>query len=430
MSNSIHNKNPAPTGRFVSRLTRDAMALVLAGGRGSRLENLTDWRAKPAVPFGGKFRIIDFPLSNCLNSGIRRVGVLTQYKAHSLIRHIQRGWGMIGGDFGPYVELLPAQQRTDENSWYKGTADAVFQNLDIIRSFGPKYLIVLAGDHVYKMDYGPMLAYHVAQQSDLTIGCIEVPVADARSFGVLSMAADGRVEEFNEKPQQPAEISDKPGVSLASMGIYIFDVEFLCRELIADHKNESSSHDFGKDIIPKVIHTSEVFGYSFLDKQSGGQSYWRDVGTVDTFWSANLELTRVLPELNLYDNEWPIWTHQEQVPPAKFVHNTEDKRGAAYDSLVSGGCIISGATIVESLLFSNVSVAEHSAVEQSVILPEVVIGKNCQVRKAIVDKGCVIPDGTRIGFDVAEDKKRFYLSPGGVVLVTPEMLGQNLHSVV
>ncbi len=430
MTINVYNQNPTPAGRFVSRLTRDAMALVLAGGRGSRLENLTDWRAKPAVPFGGKFRIVDFPLSNCLNSGIRRVGVLTQYKAHSLIRHIQRGWGMIGGDFGPFVELLPAQQRTDENSWYQGTADAVFQNIDIIRSFGPSYVIILAGDHVYKMDYGPMLAYHVAQQSELTIGCIEVPVDDARAFGVLSMEADGRVSEFNEKPDQPAELPDRPGVSLASMGIYIFDVEFLVRELIADHKDEASRHDFGKDIIPSVIQNSNVYGYSFLDKQSGGQSYWRDVGTVDTFWSANLELTRVLPELNLYDKEWPIWTHQEQAPPAKFVHNTQEKQGAAYDSLVAGGCIISGATLTESLLFSNVSVAEFSQVEQSVLMPEVTVGKNCVVKKAVVDKGCVIADGTRIGVDPEKDREKYHVSPGGVVLVTPDMLGQNLHSVV
>jgi glucose-1-phosphate adenylyltransferase len=430
MTINVYNQNPTPAGRFVSRLTRDAMALVLAGGRGSRLENLTDWRAKPAVPFGGKFRIVDFPLSNCLNSGIRRVGVLTQYKAHSLIRHIQRGWGMIGGDFGPFVELLPAQQRTDENSWYKGTADAVFQNIDIIRSFGPRYVIVLAGDHVYKMDYGPMLAYHVAQQSDLTIGCIEVPVDDARAFGVLSMEADGRVNEFNEKPEDPAELADKPGTSLASMGIYIFDMEFLVRELITDHKDESSSHDFGKDIIPRVIRSASVYGYSFLDKQSGGQSYWRDVGTVDTFWGANLELTRVLPELNLYDKEWPIWTHQEQAPPAKFVHNTDEKQGAAYDSLVAGGCIISGATLTESLLFSNVSVAEFSHVERSVIMPEVTVGRNCVVRNAVVDKGCVIADGTQIGVDLDRDREKYHVSPGGIVLVTPDMLDQNLHSVV
>lgn len=425
----MYSQNPTPAGRFVSRLTRDTLALVLAGGRGSRLENLTDWRAKPAVPFGGKFRIIDFTLSNCLNSGIRRVGVLTQYKAHSLIRHIQRGWGMIGGDFGPFVELLPAQQRIDENSWYKGTADAVYQNIDIIRSFSPKHVIVLAGDHVYKMDYGPMLAYHVAQQADLTIGCIEVPTEAATAFGVLSMAEDGRVNEFNEKPAQPDEIPGREGVSLASMGIYIFDVEFLYRELIKDNKNDLSSHDFGKDMIPSVINKDRVFGYSFLDLQSGGQSYWRDVGTVDSFWQANLELTRVLPELNLYDKDWPIWTHQEQVPPAKFVFNTDDKKGAAYDSLISGGCIISGAKVVESLLFSNVEVQNHSRVERSVVMPGVQVGSQCVIRNAVVDKGCVIPDGTQIGVNLDDDRERFHVSPAGVVLVTPDMLGQKLHSV-
>ena len=430
MTINVYNENATPAGRFVSRLTRDTMALVLAGGRGSRLENLTDWRAKPAVPFGGKFRIIDFPLSNCLNSGIRRVGVLTQYKAHSLIRHIQRGWGMIGGDFGPFIELLPAQQRVDENSWYKGTADAVFQNVDILRSLGPKHVIVLAGDHVYKMDYGPMLAYHVAQKSDLTVGCIEVPVSDAHAFGVMSMASDGTIEAFEEKPENPTELADKPGVSLASMGIYIFDVEFLVKQLIEDHHREDSSHDFGKDIIPKVIQTDRVFGYSFLDKQSGEQSYWKDVGTVDSFWQANLELTGVLPELNLYDKNWPIWTHQEQVPPAKFVFNTEEKRGIALDSMVSGGCIISGAEVRQSSLFSNVMVDEYSQVERSVLLPQVRVGQNCEIYNAVLDRGCVLEAGTKIGVDIEADREKYHVSPNGVTLVTPDMLGQNLHSVV
>ncbi len=429
MTINVYSQNSTTAGRFVSRLTRDTMALVLAGGRGSRLENLTDWRAKPAVPFGGKFRIIDFPLSNCLNSGIRRVGVLTQYKAHSLIRHIQRGWGMIGGDFGPFIELLPAQQRTDENSWYKGTADAVYQNIDIIRSLGPKHVIVLAGDHVYKMDYGPMLAYHVAQQSDLTVGCIEVPVADAHAFGVMSMAADGRIDAFEEKPEHPPELEDKPGISLASMGIYIFDVEFLVKQLIEDHDDPDSSHDFGKDIIPKVIQSKSVFGYSFLDKQSGEQSYWKDVGTVDSFWQANLELTSVLPDLNLYDKDWPIWTHQEQVPPAKFVFNTHEKRGVALDSMVSGGCIISGAEVRESCLFSNVSVDEFSLVHRSVLLPEVVVRDHCEIHNAIIDKGCVIPAGTKIGIDIESDKEKYHVTPNGVTLVTPDMLGQKLHSI-
>ena len=430
MTINVYNQNATPAGRFVSRLTRDTMALVLAGGRGSRLENLTDWRAKPAVPFGGKFRIIDFPLSNCLNSGIRRVGVLTQYKAHSLIRHIQRGWGMIGGDFGPFIELLPAQQRVDENSWYKGTADAVFQNLDILRSLGPKHVIVLAGDHVYKMDYGPMLAYHVAQNSDLTVGCIEVPVSDAHAFGVMSMASDGTIEAFEEKPENPVELAGKPGISLASMGIYIFDVEFLVKQLIEDHQREDSSHDFGKDIIPRVIQTDRVFGYSFLDKQSGEQSYWKDVGTVDSFWQANLELTGVLPDLNLYDKNWPIWTHQEQVPPAKFVFNTEEKRGIALDSMVSGGCIISGAEVRQSSLFSNVMVDEFALVERSVLLPEVRVGQHCEIHNAVLDRGCVLSSGTKIGVDVEADREKYHVTPNGVILVTPDMLGQNLHSVI
>jgi len=405
------------------------MALVLAGGRGSRLLNLTDWRAKPAVPFGGKFRIVDFPLSNCLNSGIRRVGVLTQYKAHSLIRHIQRGWGMIGGDFGPFVELLPAQQRIDEFSWYKGTADAVYQNIDIIRSFNPKYVLILAGDHVYKMDYGPMLAYHVAQQADLTIGSIEVPVQDATAFGVLDMASDGRVMAFQEKPEVPPELPDKPGTSLASMGIYVFDVEFLFEQLLLDRDDPNSSHDFGKDIIPKVVGDRHIYGYSFLDKQSGGQSYWRDVGTLDSFWQANLELIGVLPELNLYDKDWPIWTHQEQLPPAKFVFDNDTQRGMAVDSMVSGGCIISGATVRRSLLFSNVTIDSQALVEETVVMPDVSIGKNCKVHKAVIDKGCIIPDGMEIGVNLSADRDRFHVSPNGVTLVTGDMLGQTLHSV-
>ena len=275
-----------------------------------------------------------------------------------------------------------------------------------------------------------MLAYHVAQDSDLTVGCIEVPLQDASAFGVMSMAADGRIDAFQEKPENPVELEGKPGVSLASMGIYIFDVEFLVRQLLEDHKNPDSSHDFGRDIIPKVIETDDVYGYSFLDKQSGEQSYWKDVGTVDSFWQANLDLTSVLPDLNLYDKDWPIWTHQEQIPPAKFVHNTDEKRGVAYDSMVSGGCIISGAEVRESLLFSNVSVAEHSLVNRTVLLPQVVVGDNCEIHNAVIDKGCIIPAGTRIGVDLEADKEKYFVSPNGIVLVTPDMLGLNLHSVI
>jgi glucose-1-phosphate adenylyltransferase len=415
--------------RFVSRLTRDTLALILAGGRGSRLKHLTEWRAKPAVPFGGKFRIIDFPMSNCVNSGIRRIGVLTQYKAHSLIRHIQQGWGSMRGEFGEFVELLPAQQRI-ETSWYVGTADAVYQNLDIIRSHNPEYVLILAGDHVYKMDYGPMIAYHVENRADLTVGCIEVPVKDAAlAFGVMAVDDEWRVSAFQEKPANPAPLPGQPDVALASMGIYVFNTRFLYEQLIRDADTRTSDHDFGKDVIPFVIEKYNVFAYPFRSNDGGKQAYWRDVGTVDAFWLANQELIGVTPELNLYDNEWPIWTYQEQLPPAKFVFDYPDRRGTATDSMVSGGCIISGSTVRHSLLFSNVVVESYSEVRDSVILPDVKIGPNCRISRAVVDKGCKIPDGMRIGLDPVEDAKRFYVSEGGIVLVTPEMLGQELHHV-
>jgi len=413
--------------RFVSRLTKDTLALILAGGRGSRLMDLTKWRAKPAVPFGGNFRIIDFPLSNCVNSGIRRVGILTQYKSHSLIRHIQKGWGYFRGEFGEFVELLPAQQRV-EVSWYRGTADAVYQNIDIIRSHHPEYVLILAGDHVYKMDYGPMLAAHVENQSDLTVGCIEIPIDQASSFGVMQVSGDNRIEAFLEKPRQPDSIPGKPGMALASMGIYVFNSEFLIDKLLEDAAlGKKSSHDFGKDIIPGVIDKHRVYAYPFSSGATKTQVYWRDVGTIDTYWRANLELIGVTPELNLYDKHWPIWTSQEQVPPSKFVFDDEDRRGMAVDSMVSGGSIIGGALVRHSLLFNSVVVSDHSLIEDSVILPEVSIGKYCVIRKAIIDKGAVIPDGTEIGCDSVADKARFYVSPEGVVLVTPDMLGQKLH---
>ncbi|MDM7322089.1 MAG: glucose-1-phosphate adenylyltransferase [Gammaproteobacteria bacterium] len=415
--------------RLVSRITRDTLALVLAGGRGSRLKQLTDWRAKPGVPFGGKFRIIDFPLSNCVNSGIRRIGVLTQYKAHSLIRHIQLGWGNSNPSMGEFIELLPAQQRVHENSWYVGTADAVYQNLDIIRSHNPEYVLILAGDHIYKMDYGLMLAYHVEKQADLTIGCIQVPLEEAKAFGVMGIDEDGRVQRFREKPDNPDPIPGKPDTALASMGIYVFNTKFLYEQLIRDADDPKSEHDFGKNIIPSVINNYRVFAYPFRDVQSGKQSYWRDVGTVDSYWAANLELIGVTPELNLYDKEWPIWTYQEQLPPAKFVFDDEDRRGMAVDSMVSGGCIISGALVRHSLLFSNVVVQEHALIQDSVILPNVTIGQGARIRKAVLDKGCIIPPGMVIGEDLDEDRKRFEVSPGGVVLVTPEMLHQPLHTI-
>jgi len=414
--------------RFVSRLTRETLALILAGGRGSRLKQLTLWRAKPAVPFGGKFRIIDFALSNCINSGIRRISVLTQYKAHSLIRHIQRGWTFQRPELGEFIELLPASQRI-ETSWYAGTADAVYQNLDIIRNYEPSFVLILAGDHVYKMDYGPMVAFHVEHGADLTVGCIDVPLDRASQFGVMETGDDGRVTGFEEKPPEPKPAPGRSDAALASMGIYVFNTGFLYEQLIRDADNARSSHDFGHDIIPNAIGRYRVMAYPFRDVQTGQQSYWRDVGTVDAFWEANLELIGVTPELNLYDASWPIWTYQEQLPPAKFVFDDDERRGMAVDSMVSGGCIISGALIRHSLLFSNVRVNEYSNLEDTVVLPDVSVGRYCDIHRAVIDKGCEIPDGTVIGKDAAEDARRFYVSPGGVVLVTAEMLGQELHHV-
>jgi glucose-1-phosphate adenylyltransferase len=416
------------TTRFVSRLTRETLALILAGGRGSRLKHLTLWRAKPAVPFGGKFRIIDFPLSNCINSGIRRIAVLTQYKAHSLIQHIQKGWGFLRGEFGEFIELLPAQQRI-EASWYAGTADAVYQNLDIIRNHDPRYVLILAGDHVYKMDYGPLIAYHVEAAADVTVACIEVPIARARDFGVIAADTTGRIVRFEEKPPEPTPLPGRPDTALASMGIYVFNTEFLFDQLICDADNTYSSHDFGKDILPQIVSHHRVFAYPFRDPLTGRPAYWRDVGTVDAYYEANMDLIRVVPELNLYDASWPIWTYQEQLPPAKFVFDEEARRGMAIDSMVSGGDIIAGASVRRSLLFSNVHVETGSEILDSLILPDVRIGHDCRLRKVILDRGCRLADGTVIGEDPARDAERFYVSPAGVTLVIPEMLGQNLHHV-
>ncbi len=409
--------------RFVSRLTRNALAIILAGGRGTRLKHLTKWRSKPAVPFGGKFRIIDFPLSNCVNSGIRRVAVVTQYKSHSLIKHVQQGWGFLRAELGEFVEILPAQQRI-ETSWYAGTSDAIYQNLDIIQRHEPGHIVVLAGDHIYKMDYGPMLAYHVEKEAEMTVGCFEVSLEDAKSFGVMSADETGRVDVFSEKPEHPDPMPNKPDKALASMGIYIFNPSFLYEQLVKDAGSIKSSHDFGKDIIPSIIENHRVYAYPFRNTETGEQVYWRDVGTVDSFWEANLELIGITPELNLYDREWPIWTYQEQLPPAKFIFDDDSRRGMAVDSMISGGCIISGASIRHSLLFSNVAVNAYSTVTDSVILPDVVIGDHCRLTKVIIDKGCKIPEGTVIGEEAELDAKRFHVSPGGAVLVTSDMLGR------
>jgi glucose-1-phosphate adenylyltransferase len=423
------HSTPEPT-RYVSLLTKNTLALILAGGRGARLKQLTDWRAKPAVPFGGKFRIIDFPLSNCMNSGIRRIGVVTQYKAHSLIRHIQRGWGFLRGEFGEFVELMPASQRVEE-TWYKGTADSIYQNLDIIRAHSPEFVLVLAGDQVYKMDYGQMLAQHAAHKSDVTVGCIEVPVVDACAFGVMAVDGEDRIVEFAEKPQRPKTIPGDPANALASMGIYIFNTDFLIDQLTRDADDGASSHDFGRDLIPHVVPRCRVHAHrlsaSCVRDKGETEPYWRDVGTVDAYWEANLELTKVTPALNLYDSDWPIWTYQEQVPPAKFVFDDPGRRGVAMDSMVSGGTIISGASVERSLLFTNVFVHSYSTIQDSVVLPDVSIGRHSRLNRVVVDKGCELPEGLVVGEDAEEDARRFYLTEGGVTLITPDMLGQRLH---
>ena len=431
-NNALDKPAEQASGRYVSLLTKNTFAMILAGGRGSRLGALTDWRAKPAVPFGGKFRIIDFPLSNCINSGVRRIGVATQYKAHSLLQHLQRGWSFLAGQFKESIELLPAQQRQGE-SWYKGTADAVFQNLDIIRDYAPEFILILAGDHIYKMDYGKMIAQHVRLQADMTVACLDVPLADATAFGVMAVNTEQRVVEFVEKPSDPPHIPGDPTRALASMGIYVFNAAFLYEQLKRDADEPKSSHDFGKDIIPYLVPRYRVYAHRFSDScvsSEGNQApYWRDVGTIDSYWEANMELCRVTPDLNMYDSEWPIWTYQEQLPPAKFVFDDEARRGMAVDSLVSGGCIISGASIRRSLLFSNVRVSSHSMIEDSVILPDVHIGEHVRLRKVVVDKRARIPDGLEVGYDRRKDKQRFHVTDNGVTLVTAEMLGQEVHRV-
>jgi len=418
--------------RFVSQLTRDTVALVLAGGRGTRLKQLTDWRCKPAVPFGGKFRIIDFTLSNCVNSGIRRIGVATQYKAHSLIRHIQQGWSFLEGRFDEFIELLPAQQQITA-AWYSGTSDAVFQNLAVLRRHAPQYVLVLAGDHVYKMDYGRMLAFHLTHQADLTVACVEVPLTEASAFGVMGVDDKERVTSFQEKPAQPQPIPGRPDRALASMGIYVFNAQFLYEQLIRDADDPRSSHDFGRDVIPYIASRYRVYAHRFADScvgaNSEGEPYWRDVGTVDAYWEANMELTKVVPELNMYDRDWPIWTYQEQLPPAKFVFDDEDRRGMAIDSMVSGGCIISGAAVRRSLLYSDVRIESRSVVEDSVVLPNVRIGSNVVLKRTVIDRRCEIPDNTVVGIDAKDDRRRFHVTETGITLITPGMLGQHIYTV-
>ncbi len=422
------NDHAAGDSRFVSRLTRDTLALVLAGGQGSRLYELTRWRAKPAVYFGGKLRIIDFPLSNCINSGVRRMGVLTQYKAHSLIRHLVRGWSGFQASRREFVEILPASQRVG-GEWYMGTADAVYQNLDIIRTHGPGHVLILAGDHVYKMDYGPLLAFHSEQGADLTVCCIEVPVEEAAGqYGVMTVDESGRIIDFNEKPEKPDSLPGRPGWCLASMGNYVFNTEFLYEQVIKDADTPSSTHDFGRDIIPSVIGRYRVYAYPFRDPETGEQGYWRDVGTLDAYWQANMELNHVVPPLNLYESDWPIYTSQPQLPPAKLVFDEPGRRGIATESMLSAGTVISGGTVCRSQLFYNSRVEAGADVELSVVLPDCRIGQGAKVRNAILDRGTQIPDGMVIGHDLDQDRGNgFRVTRGGRTLVTPDMLGQQLH---
>jgi len=416
--------------RFVSRLTRETVALILAGGQGSRLYELTKWRAKPGLYFGGKYRIIDFPLSNCINSGVRRIGVLTQYKAHSLIRHLVHGWSWFQAGAGDreFVEILPASQRVG-GEWYRGTADAVYQNLDIIRTHSPRLVLILAGDHVYKMDYGQFLAAHAEHEADMTVCCLEVPLAEAAGeLGVMTVDENGRVIAFAEKPEKPTPIPDKPDLCLASMGNYVFNTEFLYEQVIKDADSPDTQHDFGRNIIPSIIDKYRVYAYPFRDPETDEQAYWRDVGTLDAFWEANMELVSVSPQLNLYDKVWPIFTHQLQLPPAKFVFDEPGRRGEAIQSMVSGGCVVSGAHISGSLMFSRSRARSRSNVTDSVVLPDVEIGENCRITRAIIDRGSIIEADTVIGEDRDADRERgFRVTKSGITLVTPDMLGQQLH---
>lgn len=410
-------------------LARRAYAMILAGGRGSRLMQLTDWRAKPAMPFAGSLRIIDFPLSNCINSGVRRIGVATQYMAHGLIHHIQRGWNFLDDQFDEFVDILPAQEHA-LGGCYAGTADAVYQNIHLMRISQPEYILILGGDHIYKMDYGILLADHVAKGADVTIACVVVPVAHASAFGVMAVDTKWRVVDFQEKPARPTPIPGKPEHALASMGIYVFRAQFLYDLLARDHDNPESSHDFGKDILPGLARGGRVYAHCFSDScvnMVGDVPYWRDVGTVDAYWEANMDLVQVTPDLNLYDDNWPIRTHQAQLPPAKFVFNDDGFRGQAMDSMISNGCIVSGTTIERSLLSVKVHVLEHGLIQDSVILPNVKIGRRVRLKRVVVDKLCVLPDDFSAGLDPALDRQRFHVTENGVTLITPEMLGQRVH---
>ncbi|NDJ55982.1 glucose-1-phosphate adenylyltransferase [Enterobacteriaceae bacterium 4M9] len=410
------------------QLPRRSVALILAGGRGTRLKDLTATRAKPAVHFGGKFRIIDFALSNCINSGIRRIGVITQYQSHTLVQHIQRGWSLFKEDMNEFVDLLPAQQRVNGETWYRGTADAVTQNLDIIRRYRADFIVILAGDHIYKQDYSRMLIDHVKKGARCTVACLPVPIGEASSFGVIAVDEDERIVDFVEKPACPPPMPGDPTQALASMGIYVFDADYLYALLEDDDKDPNSSHDFGKDILPRVTQAGEAFAHPFplscVQSDPDSPVYWRDVGTLDAYWKANLDLASVTPELDMYDQRWPIRTHMESLPPAKFVQDRSGSHGMTLNSLVSGGCIISGSVVVQSVLFPRVRVNSFCNIDSSVLLPDVNIGRSCRLRRCVIDRACVLPEGMVIGENAQEDARRFYRSEEGIVLVTREMLAR------
>jgi len=408
------------------QLPIQSVALILAGGRGTRLKDLTTTRAKPAVHFGGKFRIIDFALSNCLNSGIRRIGVITQYQSHTLVKHIQRAWSFFSEEMNEFVDLLPAQQRVGGENWYRGTADAVTQNLDVIRRYAAKYIVILAGDHIYKQDYSRMLLDHVEKGARCSVACIPVPVEEASALGVMAVDDNSKIIDFVEKPEHPPTMPGDETKSLASMGIYIFDADYLFKLLEEDDLDENSSHDFGKDIIPKVTQSGEAYAHSFtlscVQSDPDAEPYWRDVGTLEAYWKANLDLASVTPELDMYDHEWPIRTYSESVPPAKFVQDRSGSHGMTLNSLVSGGCIISGSVVAQSVLFPRVRVNSFCNIDSSILLPDVVIGRSCRLRRCVVDRACIIPEGMVVGENAVEDARRFYRSEEGIVLITREML--------
>lgn len=414
-----------------NRLSGRTMAFVLAGGRGSRLKELTDTRVKPAVYFGGKTRIVDFALSNALNSGIRKMAIATQYKAHSLIRHIQRGWTFFRAERNEFLDILPASQRYEESTWYRGTADAVAQNIDIIDSYNVDYILILAGDHIYKMDYEMMIRQHVDTGADVTIGCLTVPRREATAFGVMAVDQNDRITSFLEKPADPPGIPGDEKNALASMGIYVFNWKFLRELLLKDMEDDTSSHDFGNDLIPEIVKGGKAQAHRFTDscvRHPDAEAYWRDVGTIDAYWKANIDLTDFTPELDLWDRDWPIWTYSETLPPAKFIHDRPDRRGSAVSSMVSGGCIISGTEIRESLLFTNVRTNSYASLERAVILPDVEVARHARLKNVVIDHGVRIPEGFVVGEDPEVDAKWFRVSEGGVTLITQDMLDRRAAS--